>query len=64
MLKRISEAISQSNIKIICLASETHCSLRSSCNFNTKTQNHLRGSLLGVFVTPWCGVGVMKGASY
>ena len=34
MLKRLSEAISQSNIESNPLASETHCSQHSSCNFN------------------------------
>lgn len=34
MLKRLSEAISQSNIESNPLASETHCSQHSSCNFS------------------------------
>jgi hypothetical protein len=34
MLKRLSEAISQSNIKSKTPASETHGSHHSSCNFN------------------------------
>jgi hypothetical protein len=39
MLKRLSEAISQSNIKGNPLASEIHCSHHSSCNFHPK-HNH------------------------
>jgi hypothetical protein len=36
MLKRLSEAISQSNIENNSLASETHGSHHSSCNFSPK----------------------------
>ena len=36
MLKRLSEAISQSNIESDLLASETYCSRHSSCNFSPK----------------------------
>jgi hypothetical protein len=36
MLKRLSEAISQSNIERDLLASETYCPHHSSCNFNPK----------------------------
>ena len=36
MLKRLSEAISQSNIESNSLASETYCSHHSSCNFSPK----------------------------
>jgi hypothetical protein len=36
MLKRLSEAISQSNIEIDSLASETHCPHHSFCNFHPK----------------------------
>jgi hypothetical protein len=37
MLKRLSEAISQSNIEGKLQASDTHCSQHSSCNFISKS---------------------------
>ena len=46
MLKRLSEAISQSNIESNPLASETHGSHHSSCNFNPNPIAELSGSRL------------------
>ena len=46
MLKRLSEAISQSNIESYPLASETHGSHHSSCNFNPNLIAELSGSCL------------------
>jgi len=37
MLKRLSEAISQSNSDNILPASDTHCSQHSSCNFSPQS---------------------------
>jgi hypothetical protein len=50
MLKRLSEAISQSNIKSDLLASETYCPNHSSCNFTPKQniQQDLEPNAAGV----------------
>jgi len=50
MLKRLSEAISQSNIKGSSTASATHCSHHSSCNFHPVEEIELSGRLIRGFV--------------